>query len=343
VSAQDAFTKSFIDGLDPQDKGIQDLAKFHPDLPGLLLSVVASSYSENIFDALEEKVTTEGMVRGRSKQKVVVEEEEDVVAEERTYTRPNGDIYYPRKWTGIEDVITLRKAREVQQSPLFYGPPGTGKTALCEAAFNDLVTVVFSGDTEVADLVGSFIPRTDGEAGYEWIDGPLLVAMKEGRPFLADEIGLGDPKVLSVLYSLMDGRGELNVTANPEVGTVKAEEGFFIIGATNPNAPGVRMSEALLSRFALHVEVTTDWELAVKLGVPNKIVRLAENLQQQVKQNKLEWAPQFRELLAFRDVQANFGYDFALANLLASCPEDDRKAVAAAITNIVGVVKPATI
>jgi hypothetical protein len=134
----------------------------------------------------------------------------------------------------------------------------------------------------------------------------------------------------------MDGRRELVVTANPERGTVKAAEGFYVIAATNPNAPGVRLSEALLSRFQIHAEMTTDWGLAKKLGSPATIVTAAQNLAKKQQTGEVSWAPQMRELLAFRDLSKTFGSKFAIANLLAAAPELDRPVVADVFTRVFG-------
>src|SRR5690606_24232276 len=98
-------------------------------------------------------------------------------------------------------------------------------------------------------------------------------------------------------------------------------------GATNPHAPGVRMSEALLSRFRLHVEMTSDWALAIRLGVPMEAVTFASNLNRKVVEEVVGWAPQFRELIAFRDVALEFGEIFAVRNMLALAPEHDRDVV----------------
>ena len=259
-----------------------------------------------------------------------------------SYARPNGDLYYTRPWGEHTDVAVLRKARDLGQYSLFYGAPGCGKTALVEAAFGDeLYTILGSGDTEVADLVGSYV---DTGSGFRWEDGPLLKAAMEGKPLLIDEVGLIDPKVMSIVYGLMDGRKEYAVTANPERGTVKAQDGFYVVGATNPNAPGVRLSEALLSRFTIQVEMTTDWALAKKLGVPAMIVTAAQNLAKKVVTGEAMWAPQFRELLAFRDLEKSFGTSFAVANLMASAPEMDRPLVAEVLQRVLGeAVLPAKI
>lgn len=259
------------------------------------------------------------------------------------YPRPNGQDYYARPWGEHTDIEVLRKARTADQFVLLYGAPGTGKTAAVEAAFPDeLYTVLGSGDTEVSDLVGGYVQTPSG--GFEWVDGSLVRAAEEGKVLLIDEIGLIDPKVLSIVYGLMDGRREYTVTANPERGTVKAKEGFYVIAATNPNAPGVRLSEALLSRFSLQVEMTTDWALAKKLGVPAIAVTAAQNLAKKQSNGEVSWSPQMRELLNFKTVTSLFGSKFAVENLAGSAPELDRSVVTDVLTRVFGEeVRPAKI
>lgn len=308
----------------------QFVKELDPQLPLLISAFIGqSSGNPELLDILDKyrnpqsEIRTRGGLDSKTKKEVVEVSSE----EERSYMRPNGEKYYSRNWGEHEDIAVLRDARADEAYVLLYGAPGCGKTALVEGAFGEeLLTILGSGDTEVADLVGGYTQNPAG--GWNWTDGPLIQAAEEGRPLLIDEVGLIDPKVLSIVYGLMDGRREYTVTANPERGTVKAQEGFYVIGATNPNAPGVHLSEALLSRFALHVEMTTDWELARKLGVSTKMVTASQNLAKKQSSGEISWSPQFRELLNFKKAEAKWGQRFAIANVLAIAPELDRPIVA---------------
>lgn len=257
-------------------------------------------------------------------------------APDKKYSRPNGEDYYVRKIGGHDDVMVVRGAHGQDLSILMYGPPGTGKTALFEASFmpTGFYYVGGTGDTETADFLGSYVPISATE--FEWKDGPLLLAMEEGKPLVIDEIALIDTKVMAVVYAAMDGRREVTVTVNPVRGVVKAKKGFVVYGACNPNAPGARMSEALLSRFPLQFEVTTDYALAKKLGVPAKVVTAAQNMATRVEKGELSWAPQLRELLDYVKVEKLLGADIALRNMVSIAPEMDRKVVADIITKTFG-------
>lgn len=312
---------------------------------GLMVDIMTQSVKEPVATQLMAGVPSDGRYVARKPRgvKTTKKERSDMTIDSLEgldkYERPNKELYYSRKWGIHADVEVLRQAREAtakgEGSSLYamlYGAPGCGKTALVEAAFPDLYTLMGTGDTEVADLVGGYI-QTDG-GGFEWVDGDLVKAAEQGAVYFIDEVGLIDPKVLSVVYGLMDGRRELTLTANPQRGAIKAHPNFFVVAATNPNAPGVRLSEALLSRFTMQVEMTTDWDLARKLGASNRIVTAAQNLAKKQHSREVSWAPQMRELLAFRDVSKLYGVDFAISNLLALAPEMDRPVVADVLTRV---------
>ena len=326
----------------------------YSDLDSLMAGVAIQSLSPtSVPSELTSLLTTAGRANLRAKggsssgtksAKVdKVEIKPDALVGEEKYPRPNGEDYYARKWGEHSDIMALRKARSLNQFVLLYGSPGCGKTALVEGAFPDeLETILGSGDTELSDFIGGYVQTPSG--GFEWVDGALVRCAEQGKVLLIDEIGLIDPKVLSAVYGLMDGRKELVITQNPERGIVKAQEGFYVVGATNPNAYGVRLSEALLSRFTIQVEMTTDWALAKKLGVPAPAITASQNLAKKQASNEISWSPQFRELLAFRKIAEQFGTDWAISNLVAVAPEIDRPVVIDVFTRVYGVeVRPAKI
>ncbi|MGC9668490.1 AAA family ATPase [Planosporangium sp. 12N6] len=248
-------------------------------------------------------------------------------------TRPNGELYFPRRLAGGTDVDVLRRLRDKHIPVLLYGPPGTGKTALVEAAFGDLLTIAGTGDTIVDDFLGSFIPLPDG--GYEFVYGPLVVAMREGRALLVDDATLIPPKVLSVLYPAMDGRRVITIPGNRNE-RVEAVDGFYVIAGHNPGVHGAILTEALASRFDVHIEVTTDWDLAKHLGVPAPAVAAAIDLNNEVAAGRVSWAPQLRELLGFTRVRKTLGLSAAVGNLAGRAPEDDRAEVTAALAKHFG-------
>jgi len=309
---------------------LDTFTSLHPHLAGLLASAIGQKLHPQLDEIMDHFGNDQSRARGRSGASATPKEApatSNLTEDTKKWLRPNGDYYHTRSWGEHDDVMVLREARAGQHFVLLYGAPGCGKTALVEAAYGDeLFTVLGSGDTEVSDLVGGYSQLPGGQ--FVWTDGPLIKAAEAGKPLLIDEIGLIDSKVLSIVYGLMDGRKEYTVTANPERGTVRAKEGFFVIAATNPNAPGVRLSEALLSRFVVQVEMTTDWSLARKLGVPTPAVNAAQNLARKLEAGEVSWAPQMRELLAFRDLEKVFGTKWAVQNLLAASPEMDRPMVA---------------
>jgi MoxR-like ATPase len=239
-------------------------------------------------------------------------------------TRPGGQVYRPRTLADMADVTALRALREAGIPALLYGPPGTGKTSLAEAAFPDLITIAGDGDTTVADFTGDYTQRPDGT--YEFIYGPLIQAMTEGRALLIDDATLISPQVLAVAYPAMDGRREITVKACKGE-TIKAAPGFYVIGGHNPGVHGAVLTEALASRFAVQIQVATDYDLARSLKIEPRAITVARTLARRQAAGEIGWAPQLRELIAFDKITRVLGLDAAVANLAGIAPEEDRDVV----------------
>lgn len=249
--------------------------------------------------------------------------------------------YLSRDIAGLPDVNVLRMLRESGKRifPLLYGPPGTGKTALARAAFvGEFVKISCDENTSPDDFLGQWNP--DGDGGYIWSDGPLVTAMKNGHVLFVDDITLASPKTLAVMYPAMDGSDEITVKSHIVDGdaeVVKAQPGFFVVGAHNPGVHGAILTDALSSRFTFQVYVDTDLELARRLGVPHKFIKLAENLYTKQKNGLIGWAPQLRELLAAKDIAEVLDVATAVRNLIGIVPEEDvDQPLMEAITSVFG-------
>lgn len=258
--------------------------------------------------------------------------------------RRNGQVYLPRDLGGMEDLWFYHKAQSEFQHILLAGPPGSGKSAGAEAAFDSvpegedfppdrakgMYTLVGTDSTTVEDFVGTYVqdPET---AVFKWVHGPLVRSILDDVPFFVDEVALIDPKVLSILYAPMDGRGVLEVPQNPSLPPFTIGKNWFVLGAYNPDVPGAVISEALMDRFDHYIEVETDWVLAKSLGVNPRIVSLAENLNIQRRQGSISWSPQFRSLLAFKKNHQLYGFEYAIRNLIAKTPADERSILESAL------------
>jgi nitric oxide reductase NorQ protein len=246
------------------------------------------------------------------------------------------------KGTGTTDVEMLRAMRPVFSPVLLLGEAGTGKTQAVQAAYGDanIITVLGHEEVEVASMEGRYLPKELG--GWEFVIGKLVEAMTEGKILFIDEIGLISPLVLSILYSAMDGRRSLELTTNPRLGTIRAKDGFFVVAATNPNAPGVRLSKALLSRFPNQPRVTTDYKMAhTHLGVAEEIADACANLDDRRIGHELTWAPQVRDLVQFVEAESLLGRPYALSALAGKAPESDSRTVCEVLSRAAGTpVKP---
>lgn len=247
--------------------------------------------------------------------------------------RPNGQHYHPRALANLPDVEALRKLREAQVAVLLYGPPGTGKTSLIEAAFPDLITVAGDGDTTVGDLIGEYTQDPGG--GYEFVYGPLVTAMQDGRALLLDDATLISPKVLAALYPAMDGRRQIQVKAHKGE-TITAADGFYVIAGHNPGVHGAVLTEALASRFSVQIQVGSDYDLAASLKINPTAVRIARHLATRQQADEVGWAPQLRELIAFQKIANVLGTEAAFANLVGIAPLEDRDTVAEIVTKAIG-------
>ena len=179
-----------------------------------------------------------------------------------------GDVF---KIIGREkEVSQIQTSLLLGRNLLIEGPVGVGKTFLVQQALKGQKRGFerVDGDTRYTEqkLTGWFDPPLVLKKGYvaaTFIDGPLLLAMKNGKALFINELNRMPEAVQNILLPAMDERRvEL-----PKLGSVSAREGFCVIATQNPRefTATHSLSEALLDRFEMiHLDYQSrDEELAI--------------------------------------------------------------------------------
>jgi len=167
--------------------------------------------------------------------------------------------------------ILLSQAIKYNEPVLLVGETGCGKISICQlfAAMKNikLYTVNCHMNTESADFLGSLRPVRDfnndnndsnNRPLFEWVDGPLVNAMKDGSYFLVDEISLADDSVLERLNSVLESDRTLLLAENNSsfedemsIPVITAKESFRYLATMNPGGDYGKkeLSPALRNRF----------------------------------------------------------------------------------------------
>ena len=159
-----------------------------------------------------------------------------------------------------DEVVGRRRELEVGVAALaagrhllLEGPPGTGKStvlrSVAQAVGQEFVFVEGNAELTPARLVGAFDPAAvlaDGYTPDNFVDGPLLVALRTGALLYVEEINRIPEETLNVLIGVMS-EGEVHV---PRLGAVAAADGFRLVAAMNPfDAVGTaRIASAVYDR-----------------------------------------------------------------------------------------------
>jgi hypothetical protein len=111
--------------------------------------------------------------------------------------------------TLVSNMARIFAGLTVQSPLLLEGPPGTGKTAVVQQVAQLLgyqcERINLSASTTLDHLLGCTVPRVvNGEKQFEWQDGRLVEALREGRWLLLDEVNLAPSEVLEGIAPLLE-------------------------------------------------------------------------------------------------------------------------------------------
>lgn len=244
----------------------------------------------------------------------------------------------------IEDaIISLAMDKNI----LLKGPTGSGKTKLAEtlsATFSQpMHSINCSVDLDAEALLGyKTIHDVDGKQTIQFVEGPVIQAMKKGHLLYIDEINMAKPETLPILNGVLDYRKTIT---NPFTGEViKAKKGFGVIAAINEGYVGtVPLNEALKNRFVMidvpyiHGETLKDViDGQSKLKDPlmiEKFVTLSTDIITQVQNGHMaEEAASIRALLDTCDLAVYLPAKRAVERGIVGKLDDEREK--AAIRNI---------
>ena len=119
------------------------------------------------------------------------------------YVPPVDIDYVWSEW--VRDVLVWLCMDKFQ--PLYvFGPSGTGKSSclrqVCARINMPVFSVTGSERLEVSDLLGHYVLKNQTT---QWLDGPLVQAMKEGALFVIEEIDVCSSSILMALNTILDG------------------------------------------------------------------------------------------------------------------------------------------
>ncbi|CAF1617124.1 unnamed protein product [Rotaria sordida] len=199
----------------------------------------------------------------------VVHKELQIASDTGTQTKPNLSKFFNKNESSSEHVLSNNRLLHAETCGkciisnypvLLEGPPAVGKTSLIVHLGKKLMgtgmrleRVNNSNTTSVQDYIGSLVPFG---THFEFQPGSLVRAMKDGHWFLADELNLADPSVLSIILTVLD-RGEIRIPGTGEF--IQAHVQFRFFATQNPAGSQFKgrncLPPILRSRF---IEVQVD-------------------------------------------------------------------------------------
>jgi MoxR-like ATPase len=141
--------------------------------------------------------------------------------------------------------------------PLFLqGAPGCGKTEAVRhfssnRTFHDrtpVYSVSCSAETSIEQFIGSQVFE---KGGFQFVEGPLIQAAKEGCVFLADEFNLLSPNVMIALIPFLEARVGDEFT-HPDVrDQIRIAPGFLFVATGNEDTERgrVRLPDFVMSQL----------------------------------------------------------------------------------------------
>jgi len=178
----------------------------------------------------------------------------------------NMESLIPKKDESFVPFGNFSDLENILKSKIFYpayisGPTGNGKSTMveqiCSKHKRPLIRVNLNMMTDEEQLIGS---KTLENGNVEIVEGPVLIAMRNGAALLLDEIDAGSANTLLCLQPILEGKPYYFKLKNE---MITPAPGFNILATANTKGKGSDdgryigtnvLNEAFLERFAVTFE-----------------------------------------------------------------------------------------
>lgn len=157
----------------------------------------------------------------------------------------------------FKDVDTVIRSKQFY--PVYiYGPTGNGKSTAveqsCARAKTPMIRINLNMMTDEDQLIGT---KTLVNGNIEIVEGPVLIAMRNGIPLLLDELDAGSANTLLCLQPILEGKPYFFKLKNE---LIVPAPGFNVFATGNTKGKGSEdgryigtniLNEAFLERFAV--------------------------------------------------------------------------------------------
>ncbi|KAJ1361784.1 hypothetical protein KIN20_021125 [Parelaphostrongylus tenuis] len=189
--------------------------------------------------------------------------------------------------TCISNFYRIARALLINKPILLEGAPGCGKSstvmALAMLTGHPITRLNLSDQTDLSDLFGSDVPIVldDGSISFQWVDGPILSAIKRGEWVLLDEMNLASQAVLEGLNACFDHRRMLYIAELNRSFEIAPESNCRFFACQNPHAQGGNrraLPKSFVNRFtSIYIEDLLDEDILFILNDLPAAVGIGDN------------------------------------------------------------------
>lgn len=219
------------------------------------------------------------------------------------YTNVNSLV--PRVDSNYVPFGNYKDLEKIIVSKQFYptyisGPTGNGKSTsieqICAKHNRPLIRINLNAQTDEDQLVGT---KTLVDGNIEIVEGPVIIAMRNGIPLLLDEIDAGSANALLCLQPILEGKPFYYKLKNE---MIYPAVGFNLFATANTKGKGSGdgryigtniLNEAFLERFA----VTFDQEYPdakVEIKIVENLMKSHNCLDETFAETLVKWADAIR-------------------------------------------------